>query len=168
MGLSEAIGEQVKERVGEVANAPGNFVRAEVGGIVDATAGNALRVVGDAAQGVLLPAVSTVGQPVLRAVNAAKEALTLHPGRAVGEAAVGAYKAIDGGVSTVEGAVKTVGNAVRRVAFGAARMVGGLGGEDIASERYGGSPKPVSVDFGLQPPKTGGIAEEPDTFKKAA
>lgn len=168
MGLSEAIGEQIRERVGEIKDAPGNLVRAEVGGIVDATALNALNVIGDAAKGVVLPAAATVGQPLLRAFNVGKEVLTLHPGRAVGEAAVGTYKLIDGGISTVEGAVKTVGNAVRRVAFGAARMVGGLGGEDIASERYDGSPKPLSIDLGLQPPKTGDIAEEPATFKKAA
>lgn len=135
-GIKTAIEKDIHERFEDLKKTPKIMVNNTIGGILDATFMNAGRTLGDILKGPLPELTQGIIQPAARAGLAVKEAITLHPGKALVQTALGIEKLAEHGVRLVSTGVETIANTINRLLRGTARTVAGVVGENIFGDRY--------------------------------
>lgn len=146
----EAIKTSIQERVEDLKASPEKGAKGVIGGIIDATVMNVARTLGDVVMKVVPEATQGLIQAGARPALAAKELLTLHPGKAVAQLAIGAERGAEHAINIAKTGAETVANTINRITRGIARAVAGLVGEDIFGPRYGELMKEIPIKLGIE------------------
>lgn len=126
-----------------------------VGGIADSTVLNVYHTLGDILKGPGTEIVQGVAQPIGRAGLAIKELVTLHPGKAVAQLALGAEKLAEHAVNLVPTVAEAAANTIKRATRGIARAIAGVVGENIMGDRYKELMQEVTIKTGVEGLLTG-------------